>query len=177
VGGGLRGASAEQDAHRRPVGELVFEGSWLVFGDKFHRADRPCAHAAALRDGLWIDSESSAPMLLLDCELPSSFRPWTVYLEDRLPPPPAPTEEPVGSAGTRAFSGRTSWRAQGMNETDSFIHFKGLRKSHWCIQKNKSDCPLNFAVSSACFVRGLNCGSFWNCLPQGDCAVSRSAAR
>jgi hypothetical protein len=98
-------------AHRRPVGELAFEGSWLVFGDKFHRADRPYAHAAALRDGLWIDSESSAPMLLLDCELPSSFRPWTVYLEDRLPPPPAPTEEPVGSAGTRAFSGRTSWRA------------------------------------------------------------------
>jgi hypothetical protein len=66
-------------AHRRTVGELAFEGSWLVFGDKFHRADRPYAHAAALRDGLWMDSESSAPMLLLDCELPS-FRPWTVYL-------------------------------------------------------------------------------------------------
>jgi len=81
-------------AHRRPVDDLALEGSWLVFGDKFHRADRPYAHAAALRDGLWLDSESSVPMLLLDCELPS-FRPWTVYLVDRLPPPPAPPTEPV----------------------------------------------------------------------------------
>jgi hypothetical protein len=96
VGGGLRGGALSKkgfNAHRRPVGELAFEGSWLVFGDKFDRADRPYAHAAALRDGLWMDSESSAPMLLLDCELLSSFRPWTVYLVDRLPPP-APTEEP-----------------------------------------------------------------------------------
>jgi hypothetical protein len=73
-------------AHRRPVDDLAFQGNWLLLGDKFHRADRPYTHAVALRGALWLDSDSSAPMLLLGSQLPTSFRPWAAYLVDKLPP-------------------------------------------------------------------------------------------
>ncbi len=67
-------------------------GDWLLFGDKFHHADRPYAHAVALRGHMWLDSEASSPVLLVDPELPAAFRPWAYYQVDRLPSPPAPPE-------------------------------------------------------------------------------------
>jgi hypothetical protein len=76
-------------AHRRAAADLTFEGNWLLFGDKF-RGGRPYAHAVALRGALLLDTESSAPKLLLGSQLPTSFRPWAAYIVDKLPP----TDEP-----------------------------------------------------------------------------------
>jgi hypothetical protein len=83
-------------AHRRAAADLTFEGNWLLFGDKFHHADRPYAHAVALRGDVWLDSEASSPVLLVDRELPADFRPWSYYEVDRLPPPAASVLEEVG---------------------------------------------------------------------------------
>ncbi len=49
----------------------------------------------ALRNALLLDTESSAPMLLVDRELPTAFRQWGHYQLDRLPPPLAPTEPDI----------------------------------------------------------------------------------
>ena len=73
-------------AHRRAAADLTFEGNWLLFGDKF-RGGRPYAHAVALRGALLLDTESSAPMLLVDQKLPRAFRPWGCFQVDRLPAP------------------------------------------------------------------------------------------
>lgn len=82
-------------AHRRSAAELTFVGNWLPFGDKFHHADRPYAHAVALRGHMWLDSEASSPCMLVDLELPTNFRPWGYFVVDQVPPPPAAPPEEV----------------------------------------------------------------------------------
>jgi len=77
-------------AHRSA--DITFVGDWLLFGDKFNHADRPYAHAVALRGSMWFDSEDSSPVLLVDRELPCTFRPWAIFQVDTIAPPPAPTE-------------------------------------------------------------------------------------
>jgi len=79
-------------AHRRSAAEFTFVGDWLLFGDKFHHADRPYAHAVALRGDMWLDSEGSSTVLLVDREIPSNFRPWAYFQVDTHMPPPAPTK-------------------------------------------------------------------------------------
>ncbi len=76
----------EYYAHRRAAADLTFEGNWLLFGDKFRRAGWPYSYAEALRNALLFDNESSAPMLLLGSQLPTSFRPWAAYIVDKMPP-------------------------------------------------------------------------------------------
>jgi len=59
-----------------------------------HMADRPYAHAVALRGSMWFDSEESSPCMFVDHELPSSFRPGGYFQIDQVPPPPAaPSDE------------------------------------------------------------------------------------
>jgi hypothetical protein len=62
-------------AHRRAAADYDFKGDWILLGDKFHLADRPYAHAVAMRGSTWFDSEDSSPCMLVDHELPTSFRP------------------------------------------------------------------------------------------------------
>jgi hypothetical protein len=54
-------------AYRRSTADFTLVGAWLLFGDK---ADRSYGHAVALRGDMYLDSEASSPVLLVDREPP-----------------------------------------------------------------------------------------------------------
>jgi hypothetical protein len=86
-------------AHRRAAADLTFDrGDWLLFGDKFHKGNRPYGHAVAVRGSMWLDSEDSSPVMLVDCEMPETFRPWVCFEINKQPPAGVPAEEEVDLA-------------------------------------------------------------------------------
>jgi hypothetical protein len=73
-------ALQEKGIHVRRMAEDDFtlegEEQWLIFGER----TGPVPAAVAVCGILWLDSSASAPLLLLDQTLPSSFRSFEFYV-------------------------------------------------------------------------------------------------